>query len=101
MIIKQAKTIGWSITEPTEEFKNFIHSLDIDTESFSFARTSVFAKLLKGNDDDKDDKKEEKKKKTTTYTCPVCESKVRGNIGLHIRCIDCDEDMESKYEETK
>ena len=33
------------------------------------------------------------KRKSTKYTCPSCQEEVRGVRGLHIQCLDCEEDM--------
>lgn len=86
LYIDKAPTIGWSVTEPTEEFMSFIDTLTIDKEAFSFFR-EVPVKITSTK---------EPAKKTTKYTCPSCESTVRGILGLNILCKDCNLTMEPK-----
>ncbi len=86
LYIDKAPTIGWSITEPTEEFMDFIKSLNINKEVFSFFREAPI----------KIKPEKDPAKKTTKYTCPSCEESVRGVLGLNILCIDCNLTMVPK-----
>lgn len=88
LLIEKAPTIGWSVTTPSQNFINFIDTINIDKENFAFTR-KVFAKKST-------DKNDDEKAKTTTYICPFCEAKVRGEIGLNIICGNCKEQMISK-----
>lgn len=38
-------------------------------------------------------KKKKVREPKVTYTCPACEAKVRGKVGLNIECSDCEERM--------
>jgi hypothetical protein len=88
LIIEKAQTIGWSVTTPTEQFIEYVQSLNINEDNFKF-----FRKIPMGKG------KETKKttKKTTKYTCPCCEISVRGEEGLEIECKKCGVIMESKH----
>lgn len=108
--IEKAQTIGWSVTTPTEDFKSYIHTLNINEDNFKFFRKSSYyipvsiagnnANGEEGDGDNNDgndgDNVKEPKKKSTKYTCPNCGIEVRGFIGLHIKCCDCDCDMVAK-----
>jgi hypothetical protein len=108
LIISKAQTIGWSVTTPSEEFKTYIKSLDINEDSFKFFRKSSYyipVNIAGSNADNGDSieddgenngETKEPKKKSTKYTCPNCGIEVRGFIGLHIKCCDCDCDMIAK-----
>ena len=86
LYIDRAPTIGWSLTEPTEEFMDFVESIKVKKELFSFFR-KISVKVPS-----------EKRpwQKTTKYTCPGCGEAVRGPLGLNILCKDCNLTMEPK-----
>lgn len=107
--IEKAPTIGWSVTTPTEVFKEYINTLNINEDNFKFFRRSpYFIPMSVGDGDteggdgednggnEEDNKTAEPKKKSTKYTCPTCGIEVRGFIGLHIKCCDCDCEMVAK-----
>lgn len=86
LYIDRAPTIGWSLTEPTEEFMDFVESIKVKKELFSFFR-KISVKIPSAKDPSK---------KTTKYTCPGCGEAVRGPLGLNILCKDCNLTMEPK-----
>lgn len=99
--IEKAKTIGYSVTTPTEEFIAYINGLGVDENNFKFFRKMpmMVSVGLSGNGDSTDEGGEETepKKKSTKYTCPCCGASVRGEVGLEIECKKCNELMESKH----
>ena len=87
LIIEKAKTIGWSVTTPSETFIEYIQSLNINEDNFKF-----FRKLPMGKE-----KAKKTSNKTTKYTCSCCGASVRGEQGLEIECKKCGVIMESKH----
>jgi hypothetical protein len=88
LIIEKAKTIGWSVTTPTEQFIEYVKGLSINEDNFKFFRKLPMI-IKKG-----DDEETEPQKKTKKYTCPTCGASVRGEVGLELVCKKCDEVME-------
>lgn len=86
LYIDRAPTIGWSLTEPTEEFMDFVENIKVKKELFSFFR-KISVKVPSEKDPSK---------KTTKYTCSGCGEAVRGPLGLNILCKDCNLTMEPK-----
>jgi hypothetical protein len=86
LYIDRAPTIGWSLTEPTEEFMDFVENIKVKKELFSFFR-KISVKVPSEKDPSK---------KTTKYTCSGCGEAVRGSLGLNILCKDCNLTMEPK-----
>lgn len=86
LYIDRAPTIGWSLTEPTEEFMDFVENIKVKKELFSFFR-KISVKVPSEKDPSK---------KTTKYTCSGCSEAVRGSLGLNILCKDCNLTMEPK-----
>lgn len=86
LYIDKAPTIGWSVTEPTEEFMEFVDDLKVKKELFNFFR-KISMKIPS---------EKAPNKKTTKYTCPGCSEAVRGPLGLNILCKDCNLTMEPK-----
>lgn len=85
--IEYNRTIGYSITSPTEALVNKLKASGFDM-TIDFARTKPEAK--------------EGGKETTgaqrikphKYFCPCCGQSFRTTATLHLKCADCDEDME-------
>ena len=79
LVIGYAKNIGWSLTEPTNKFKEFIDGLGYNFQCL-YRDTLI------------EDPKETKASKVYKYQCPVCGLKVRTNkASVRIRCMDCNE----------
>ena len=100
--IEKAKTIGYSVTTPTEEFVEYIKSLNVDENNFKFFRKLPMMSFGSSNGGDGENNNEgdgeaEPQKKSTKYTCPCCGASVRGEVGLKIECKRCNELMESKH----
>lgn len=79
LIITKANGIGWSNTEPSENFIDFVKSICIDNP-FPYFRITE-SKL--GNTASSNSAKK--------YVCPSCGAKLRGKSGLSIKCMGCDE----------
>lgn len=76
LIIEQAPTIGWSVTTPSTIFINFIDSLEIDEDVFSYFRdTKLKASAVTP------------KKR---YICPMCGIQVQAKKGRNIVCGECE-----------
>jgi len=80
LIIGYNRTIGYSLTEPSEEFKQKLEEAGFDL-SVPFCRETILAK--KTGDREKPHK----------YVCPVCGQTVRSTGDLQIVCGICDEPM--------
>lgn len=81
LIIEKAQTIGWSVTTPSTNFIDFINSLNIDENVFSYFR----------------DTWEDTTSKTTTkkrWICPICGTQVQGKKDINIGCWDCQKQMD-------
>lgn len=85
LIISQAPKIGWSLTTLTDETKEFVNSLNIDSTLFSVSR-KTYEKV-----------KTVSPTKHYTYTCPVCNEKiVSSNPDLEVVCSHCNTMFERK-----
>lgn len=92
LIITEGQGIGWSITNPTDEFKEFIESLNISEEAFNIYRVCE-EKQIK----DKGNKKPRKPKVEWTCGCgTVIKSK---KDDLNILCGDCNQKFTKKVTE--
>ena len=79
--ISYSKTIGWSVTDPTEKFKDFIDSLGLD-----------FKKLYR--DTAVTEPTERKQSPIYKHECPVCGLKIRTNkAGAMLQCMVCNEPL--------
>ena len=81
LIIEKAQTIGWSVTTPSTNFIDFINSLNIDENVFSYFR----------------DTWEDTTSKTATkkrWICPICGTQVQGKKDINIGCWDCQKQMD-------
>ena len=84
LIITQAPKIGWSVTELNEECKQFVDTLQIDPELFSYSRTLFIKQKVASNI------------KHYTYTCPLCNEKIGStNPDLQVICSNCS-DMDNQ-----
>lgn len=79
LIITKANGIGWSVTEPTENFIGFVNSLDL-ADAFPYFRITP-PKMSNAAASSSQRK----------YVCPCCGMKLRGKTGLSVKCGDCNE----------
>lgn len=98
LYIEYNRTIGWSVTAPTEAFKNALEDMGI-TCSITIARAlpAMMASIGRiGGAGAADNGGDEKKRaKSWKYICPCCGQMVRStNEKLNLICGDCDEKME-------
>ena len=80
LIIEKADTIGWSVTTPTVDFIQFIDTLKVDEDVFSYFR------------DTKLTSSEVAPKKR--YICPLCGVQVQAKKNKNIVCGDCEKRMD-------
>ena len=80
LIIEKEKTIGWSVTTPTHEFVDFISSLNIDEDTFTYFRQTRFGAT-----------KTAPKKR---YVCPMCGTQAQAKKGTYLICGDCGKQMD-------
>lgn len=81
LIISYSSAIGWSLTEPTEKFKQFIDSLKFD-----------FQKLYR--DTPIKEPKVSSKSTVFKYHCPICDLKIRtSKDNAKLRCLDCNVEL--------
>lgn len=78
--ISYAERIGWSVTEPDEVLKGFVHSNG--WSNITFARNTPTKAAGK------------KKNPLRKYICPCCEAFVYATKPVTIRCEECDQLME-------
>ena len=103
LIISQAKYIGWSVTQPSEEFINVIKDYEIE-KPIDINRDGIRFGISVGTDGDGDnngtgtgvDVGVEVKKKTSTrkYVCPKCGNTFRATKDLRVMCMDCEVEFE-------
>ena len=100
--ISKEKYIGWSVTEPTQEFIQVLKENGIekpvDMNRDGYFTSTIMGILGKGGLDGKDgtngmDGSEPKKPKSSTrkYQCPCCGNSLRATKDLNIMCMDCNE----------
>lgn len=80
--IEYSKSIGWSITKASNEFKEFINSIRTNLDIFDICRRDFT---------NNEQVKKKKKQKYYKYSCLDCGGTVRGNKELKITC--CDKQM--------
>lgn len=101
LIITQGQYIGWSITEPGEEFKKVIKDAGIekpiDINRDGIVDLSILTGLLGGKDNGDGGKGKNmvltKKPKCSTrkYVCPSCRNSFRATKDINVMCMDCNE----------
>lgn len=80
LIIEKAPTIGWSVTTPKEEFIDFINSLGVDEEVFSYFRNTRMELT-----------KTAPKKR---WVCPKCGMQAQAKKSVKIGCWECNMQMD-------
>lgn len=87
LIVTKSKQYGWGHTECSEAFIEYIES-NIEPNESAFE----YYMNLKVEDDG--EPKKVRAKKTFKYNCPTCGLEVKAKIDSHIKCVDCNEEME-------
>ena len=93
LIISYAKYIGYSVTEPSPEFIEVIHSHGIKKplEINRDGEMMLIGIGGNGNGDGKDGTDGKKKTSTRKYQCPCCGNSFRATKDLRVLCMDCNE----------
>lgn len=98
--ISKAGYIGWSVTEPTEEFIQNIQDwgLDAACENYRLGGepdSGGIGPSGSGNELGTDGDESPKKRPSSTrkYLCPVCGNSVRATKDVNILCMDCNVQM--------
>ncbi len=101
LIISKAPYIGWSVTEPSLEFIEVIHSngiekpLDINRDGYysswgaDGSNGLTGGKGIDGLGGEDDNKKP--KSSTRKYICPSCGNSFRATKDINVLCMDCGE----------
>lgn len=84
--IEYNRTVGYSITSPTEAFTDKLKKSGFDM-SINFSREKPQGKGDSNTEGSK-------RAKPNKYVCPCCGQTVRSTATLHLICADCDERME-------
>ena len=103
LIITRADGIGWSVTQPSENFINVLKKhniekpIDINRDGLIL---DLLGKLGKGGTDGVDGigvavtptiKPKYPKQSTRKYICPCCGNSFRATKTINVLCMDCDE----------
>lgn len=98
LLISNAKYIGYSVTEPSEEFKNIIKHYGLE-KPLDINRDGVLPTFIgiggsngiNGGTDNGNGIAGVQKKKTSTrkYKCPVCSNSFRATKDIRALCMDC------------
>lgn len=101
LIISKAPYIGWSVTEPSLEFIEVIHSngiekpLDINRDGYYSSWGADGSNGLtggKGTDGlGGEDGNKKPKSSTRKYICPSCGNSFRATKDINVLCMDCGE----------
>ena len=98
--ISKAGYVGWSVTEPTEEFTRNIQEwgLDAACENYRLGGETdgdCTGAAGVGNEPGQDGDEHPKKKTSSTrkYVCPSCGNSVRATKDVNILCMDCNIQM--------
>lgn len=101
LLISQGQYIGWSITEPGEEFKRVIRGagiekpVDINRDGIMDIQALIGLMGLPGSGDGEKGKNTMLPKKpkcsTRKYRCPSCGNSFRATKDINVMCMDCNE----------
>lgn len=91
LIVTKEKGVGYGITSLSSERESYIkEKVNPNDSVFEYFRAGV-----------KKEEKRRKNKNTFKYTCPKCGVTAKGKIGLHIKCGDCNVNLDmEKVEES-
>ncbi len=88
LIVEKSKKYGYGHTTCSPEFEEFIkEEIKLYMTAFEYFRTLP-----------KKEAKPPKEKKTFKYTCPQCNSEVKGKKDKNVKCGDCEVTMEMEEE---
>lgn len=90
--------IGWSVTEPTEEFIRKIQVWGLDTACENYRLGGERAGDSNGSSPAGDDTPKKKPSSTRKYICPGCGNSVRATKDINILCMDCNIQMIKKVQ---
>lgn len=103
LIITRADGIGWSLTQPSENFIKVLKEhgiekpIDINRDGLIL---DILGKLGKGGTDGTDGngntlpipiQPKKPKQSTRKYICPCCGNSFRATKEINVKCMDCDE----------
>lgn len=101
LIISKAPYIGWSVTEPSLEFSEVIHSngiekpLDINRDGYYSSWGAGGKNGLTGGKGigglGGEDGNRKPKNSTRKYVCPCCGNSFRATKDINVLCLDCNE----------
>ena len=90
LIVTKGKPNGWGYTECGDELKEFIlNEIKPNDDAFSYFRC-----VAKGSTTPV----KPRKKNVFKYVCPSCGLEIKAKLDAHVKCADCDEDMEMEEE---
>lgn len=91
LVIGYAKYIGYSVTEPSEEFKNIIKSYGLEKpiELNRDGEIPVPIGVKGGNGDGDGNTTAKKKSSTRKYMCPACGASFRATRDINVLHEDC------------
>lgn len=96
LVIEHDKTYGWTKTSLNQEAKDFVKKLNFKLTPIVRGNRQKISFDEDENEEDQDqdqDQGQEKKQKVWKYICPACGCSVRATKIVHIKCMDCDEEM--------
>ena len=79
--VSKRRGVGWGMTEPTEDFVNFVVSLKLDMKVFDCFRDII------------EKEKTKRKKKMFKFQCPECKEIIKGKATLKAVCEDCGQEF--------
>lgn len=95
--ISHDEKYGWTITKLKPEVKDWLEE-EFKDFSFDIHRTAGVRseKPVEDLDDPNKPDEQPKKKSSIKLVCPKCGCSVRATKEVHIKCVDCDEEMKEK-----
>jgi len=105
LILSYDKYIGWSITQPSEEFIKFIHQcgiekpMDINRDGALIDMATLIGLMggtsgVEGMTGKGQLPIAKKKTSTRKYVCPCCGNTFRATKDINVLCMDCNEQFE-------
>ena len=105
LILSYDKYIGWSITEPSEEYNEFVHQcgiekpMDINRDGALIDMATLIGLIggaagIDGVTGNGQLPIAKKKTSTRKYVCPSCGNTFRATKDINVLCMDCNEQFE-------